>query len=62
MERWYGTLESKEESLVDCIASGYEWVCPICGEINHRGVWEREDQCLGCQRFFVLKDPEHCLS
>jgi len=47
--------------FVDCIASGYEWKCPECEKINHISAWEEEVQCLGCQGFFNLNGPVHCV-
>ena len=45
---------------VDCVASGYEWTCPDCEEINHVIAWTYEPQkCSNCGKEVRLSFPEH---
>jgi uncharacterized protein (DUF983 family) len=50
-------------TAVDVIASGYEWECPECGEVNNP-IEFRTDQdgcvtCDFCKRRFKANMPEH---
>jgi hypothetical protein len=52
-------ISEKVNPWVDCIASGYEWICPDCKKLNQLPTWTEEVQCLGCQGFYNLNSPEH---
>ncbi len=46
---------------VDCVASGYEWNCPVCDTLNKIGWWKETVTCKNpkCGRSFELNPPEH---
>ena len=47
---------------VDCIASGYEWICPVCDEMHEIVAYTDEKQrCISCGAFVKLNEPEHCI-
>ena len=53
---------------VDMIASGYEWVCPECGEDNLEnyipvvGSSIGDVTCVGCGETFSVGSYDHCFS
>jgi len=44
---------------VDIIASGYEWVCPACGELNKEIEWREVVTCRYCAETCEANLPEH---
>lgn len=64
--------EQDEMETVDLIASGYEWVCPKCGKLNHEiEVTETvtchdDEDCdgcgKGCGKTYETESPEHAYS
>jgi len=51
-----------EMEFVDLIASGYEWECPECEELNHEIEWKARVTCCSCGKVFEANLPEHALS
>lgn len=47
---------------VDIIASGYEWVCPICEHYNEEIEITEKVTCVGCNEIFETNPPEHAYS
>jgi len=45
---------------VDCIVSGYEWICPICNKLNKEIEYGQIAKCNGCDAVVELALPEHC--
>ena len=55
--------EEKKETLVEIIASGYEWTCPIC-EFVHKIIEVPKSQhvhCADCGNIFHTEPPDHAL-
>lgn len=52
-------VEAKDCPAVDIIASGYEWICPHCGELNK--VIEHREICFcnKCGQSVSTNPPEH---
>jgi hypothetical protein len=48
-----------EPEPVDIIASGYEWVCPNCEDINRAIDWRETVVCRNCRRKYEASSPEH---
>ena len=46
-------------SPVDVIASGYEWVCPVCGELNKEIEYLENYTCGRCKKNVETSPPEH---
>lgn len=44
---------------VDLIASGYEWECPKCGELNKEVEVEKIVYCGKCGRAYEVNPPHH---
>lgn len=44
---------------VDIIASGYEWICPECGEYNTEIEITETVNCCYCDTIFDTNLPEH---
>ena len=46
---------------VDIIASGYEWVCPVCNRLNREIEITETVTCCGadCREEFEANPPEH---
>ena len=55
--------QKKEIEQVDCIASGYEWVCPKCGKLNRIIEWAASQVCQNrrCKKAVELSEPEHAM-
>lgn len=49
------------EERVDIIASGYEWTCPHCGELNQSYEYRQQYYCSKCDRLVKTDLPEHAL-
>lgn len=47
--------------FVDMIASGYEWNCPVCGELNRIVGVPKEEHvtCSECSYRSKFNPPEH---
>lgn len=45
---------------VDVIASGYEWTCPNCGELNKEYEYRPDYYCSCCGEHIETSLPEHC--
>lgn len=51
--------DPQEHTLVDVVASGYEWICPVC-EVYHREIEHNERLvCTECDEVFEANPPEH---
>jgi len=46
---------------VDIIASGYEWVCPACSNLNKEIECKETVVCQKCCRDFQTYAPEHAM-
>lgn len=44
---------------VDCIASGYEWICPHCDCLNTEIEYGEKAMCIECKVTVELSPPEH---
>ncbi len=44
---------------IDCIASGYEWICPECDSTHRMGSFSEEQECSDCNIKIRLNPPEH---
>lgn len=53
--------ETKEQEGVELIASGYEWVCPICETFNQVIEVSEVVKCKKCQLEFTVKDYYHAI-
>ena len=57
--------ENRTENIpvVDVIASGYEWICPECGEMHDIIEFPRNPiiRCLDCNFKVELDLPEHAI-
>ena len=54
--------ETKQLEEVNCVASGYEWVCPDCDMLNEVISWTEEPQtCRNCGKEVKLSPPQHAL-
>ena len=54
--------EAQEETeTVNIIASGYEWICPECNELNKDIQYEfgRKVTCWNCRKQYETDLPEH---
>lgn len=47
---------------VDLIASGYEWNCPKCDELNHEMEISLKVTCAVCKMIFETGEIEHAHS
>lgn len=56
-EKW--CLDCMEQIEVDVIASGYEWTCPICENLNNVIAFKNKVVCQECERTFEASCPEH---
>ena len=60
-----GFKEDRPQGIepVDIIASGYEWICPICGKINREIEYTEIVTCDRdkCRVSFKTNDPEHAM-
>lgn len=48
---------------VNCIAGGYEWICPNCDELNTIGSYPKEGrtECPDCHTKVELDLPDHAI-
>lgn len=46
---------------VDVIASGYEWICPVCNQFNKEIEYLQYYTCSNCSKGFPTNCPEHAL-
>ena len=46
---------------VDLIASGYEWVCPLCENFNREIQVTGQVYCPECHRQFIVTDYNHAV-
>lgn len=44
---------------VDCVASGYEWICPECEHLNTIIEWTQTAICSECKTIVELNNPVH---
>ena len=53
----------EEHETVDIIASGYEWICPICETYNTNIECPEIVTCENekCRQSFFTKPPEHAI-
>lgn len=64
---WEATLKQIDKVLaeyetkksVDIIASGYEWICPDCNNLNYEIEVIEKVTCAGCGHIFETNPPEH---
>jgi len=45
--------------IVDVVASGYEWECPSCEELNRMIEWTEFVECEFCGKRYETNPPEH---
>lgn len=66
LERTIGYLKQEIAALtppyVDLVASGYEWVCPSCDELNKEIEWTETMACPTCGTKVMAMPPEHAYS
>ena len=55
----YEEMIQKEKATVDLIASGYEWTCPHCNQLNHEMEIVEQVTCEGCEARFDTNPAEH---
>ena len=53
------TRKEEEKQVVDLIASGYEWVCPMCDKFNREIEITEKVSCVNCGDTFTVGDFEH---
>lgn len=52
-------LRIEEEESIEMIASGYEWACPRCQELNHEIEVADRVECRHCRKSFPVSDYFH---
>ena len=52
---------NKVITSVELIASGYEWICPNCDDINHEIEVTERVQCDNCHASYDVADYEHAI-
>jgi len=50
-----------ENDQADCIAAGYEWICPHCESNNTMIETQEYDRCSECQKVSRIAPPEHAI-
>ena len=45
--------------FVDMTASGYDWICPNCGQVNQINEYQEIVICQNCQERFAANQPVH---
>jgi DNA-directed RNA polymerase subunit RPC12/RpoP len=50
-----------EPEHTDCIASGYEFHCPKCGDLNKLYEYRESAFCTYCGSKVLLDDPHHAM-
>jgi uncharacterized protein (DUF983 family) len=50
--------QPKTNETVDIIASGYEWTCPDCEELNKEICYTKIVTCK-CGKSYYTDDPDH---
>lgn len=61
---WFNSLATPDLEVydsVDIVASGYQWVCPECDELNKEIEYTLEVTCESCGVTFSTNPPEHAL-
>jgi DNA-directed RNA polymerase subunit RPC12/RpoP len=53
------TALKDEPERADCIASGYEFHCPKCGDLNKLYEYRESAFCTYCGSKVLLDDPHH---
>ena len=53
--------ENPEESSVELIASGYDWVCPVCDHSNHEIEVTEYVVCSKCSCGFPVSEYHHAI-
>ena len=51
--------KSDIDETVDVIASGYEWICPVCDYFNNEIEITGKVKCRGCKQTFKTNPAEH---
>ena len=51
--------KSDIDEFVDVIASGYEWICPVCDYFNNEIEITKQVKCRGCKQTFKTNPAEH---
>lgn len=46
---------------VNVVASGYEWTCPNCGELNKEYEYRQDYFCSSCCDHVETASPEHAM-
>jgi len=54
------TLKIVEQPYTDLIASGYEWECLGCDNVNVEDIVKSFVVCTKCNREFVVREHHHC--
>jgi uncharacterized protein (DUF983 family) len=52
-------MDAKELEEVDLIASGYEWTCPNCDELNHEIEITETVCCKDCKQKYSTGETHH---
>lgn len=52
-------LKVTSSEMVDLIASGYDWTCPVCDTWEHEIEITTKVTCSGCGTVFRTADYEH---
>jgi hypothetical protein len=49
----------RPNKTVELIASGYEWTCPRCGDLQREIEAKEKVTCGSCNAEFATEPPEH---
>lgn len=55
-------MNKEELPMVDIIASGYEWICPVCEEFNAEIEITETVKCPACGEEFNTNPADHVYS
>jgi len=47
---------------IDLIASGYEWICPSCEDLNKEIAITEKVTCRGCEKTFEVNFWDHVIA
>lgn len=53
--------EDFDDDEIELIASGYDWICPNCDEMNHIIEVNEKVTCTNCKKEFEVYDYYHAL-
>ena len=52
-------IQTVQPEAVDLIASGYEWICPVCNTLNHEIETKNAVTCATCQSELGTDETHH---